>query len=50
LAADFEGHERIIGSVKDASGLIDCGASIDVRPTVEEQSGGCHIGVFRSHM
>ena len=32
------------------AGLIDCCAGIDVGPTVEEQSDGCNVAVFRSHM
>ena len=31
-------------------GIIDCCAGIDVGPTVEEQSDGCNVAVFRSHM
>src|SRR5882724_1091977 len=33
----------------DAS-IIDCGAGIDVGPTVEEQRDRCNVAVFRSHM
>ena len=32
------------------AGVIDCRAGIDVRATVEEQSGRCKVAVFRSHM
>jgi hypothetical protein len=37
-------------SVTADAGLIDCCAGIDVRPTIEEQSGRCGGAIFRGHM